>query len=55
MSGQLHVLAAVPYEEVRGNHCVETGVGLTDKSLVSARNKTIILLSSNLQRSLYTD
>jgi hypothetical protein len=55
VSGQLHVLAAVPCEEVHGNHCVGTGVGLTDKSYIPARNKTIILRSSNLQHSHYTD
>jgi len=47
VSGQLHILAAVPWEEVRGSHCVGTGVSLTDKSYNSARNKTIILWSSS--------
>jgi len=40
VSGQLHVLATIPWEEVRGKHCVGTGVGLTDKLYNPARNKT---------------
>ena len=43
-----------PWQSLNSS-CLRTGVGLTDKWYVPARNETIILQSFNLQRSHYTD